>query len=528
MIRTKTDDDVETRLSPELGVRNIVRLFLVQSVLAPIKTLGSTPNYYKTFRMAWARRQRALLGSYISIGLPDEQSLLDDLALEKVASYRKFIKNQKVQIEPSASRLARRLHDMYIRLKRKNDISAKVLRQAQPTNTRLLYVVHQSIAKKTNGYTIRTHTLLKALITQGWTVQVLVRPTDTEAYDQTIDGINYIHLGAAIETWNNWPEYENLFVCQITEAIDKFSPSAVQAASNHISGRSALLASNKSGTPFIYEVRGLWHVTRESKISHYSKTLGWKVQEIAEADIIKNADHVFVLNTALKARIVAMGANENKISLLENAGSLPIGEVNRRASTSTLQLGYIGSLVSYEGLDVLIKALSLLPNEVSQNIHLNIYGAGEQELYLRELIERKSISNTHFHGLFKNSPSKLRSIYENIDLVVIPRTSNNVTNLVCPLKPYEAASYGCPALVSDVSPLLEFSKSSAAAIVFKADSPSSLANKLVEVYNDRDRLKKLSENGLRHIKRSANWSRRAEHMTHTVNDLKKISQSKGL
>lgn len=458
------------------------------------------------------RRKIGLLSGYLSIGLPDEQILFQDPTVSEIAFVKKAIWGKLPRDPHSLTRLNERAKNIYERSKRTEAISRTRSLSTAVTGDSVLYVAHETIVKKTNGYTVRTHSLLRALVEQGVIVHVLARPQNKPAYDETVDGVTYMHLGANLEDWGNWLEFEELFENQITTKIQDFRPKLIQAASNHITGRSALNAAQKVGLPFIYEVRGFWHVTRQSSLKGYIQTAGWAAQEKAEAEIIHRADHTFTLNNMLKSRSVRMGGSSKKISILQNCGSRKASIVKNARDGKKLHLGYIGSVVAYEGIDILITAISLLSPSQLRDIQLDIYGGGDQLEPLKELAHEKNLTNILFHGEFINSDENLGHLYASIDLIVLPRVTSPVTTLVTPMKPFEAAAYKCPLLVADVLPLIEFADQSGGAITFKAGNPKDLARKISGVQANRSCLDQLSTSGHAYIHKSANWHQAARHM----------------
>ena len=79
----------------------------------------------------------------------------------------------------------------------------------------------------------------------------------------------------------------------------------------------------------------------------------------------KNADHVFTLTEQMKNELINRGVHEKKITLVPNSCD-PSRFCPRQLNTSLARklnippgvpvIGYVGSFVQYEGLDILLKA----------------------------------------------------------------------------------------------------------------------------------------------------------------------------
>lgn len=512
MSQAKDPKRLPFHIDPAVGLKGLVRYFFSHLRISPVKTIFRLPSYVRTLKAAWTRRKTNLLKGYLSVGLPDENGLFDTYRSDEINYVKKALRRQDIRDFDEPNRLTHRAKDLSARAVSPTIEYTRRTRRPIVGDYKLLYLAHESIIKKSNGYTIRTHALLKALVNHGVGVQVLVRPQATPSYAQTLNGVKYTHFGIEEAQWDDWNTYESIFKDQIKQIALSFQPDFIQAASNHITGRSAQLAAQELDLPFFYEVRGFWHITRQSTLPKYAKTTAWQAQENAEATIVRDADHVFTLNHLLKSRAIEMGASPSRMSILGNCGTLPSSRRGKRESSRRFRIGYVGSVVAYEGLDIVIDALSHTSADELKKIECHIYGSGDYIDTLKKRALKTPALPIFFHGAFKNSGEALRQIYDSVDLVVLPRKSSPVTELVTPLKPFEAASYECPMLVSDVAPLVEFSENSGAALTFKSDDPEDLAMKLKTLLLDPDLRSKLSESGQKYIREHANWDMAAKHM----------------
>ncbi len=74
--------------------------------------------------------------------------------------------------------------------------------------------------------------------------------------------------------------------------------------------------------------------------------------------------------------------------------------------------------------------------------------------------------------------------YRTIDVFVVPRTNDRVSQLVTPLKPYEAMAMEKALVVSDVGALLEIVEEGVTGRSFRAEDAASLANVIEELVAD--------------------------------------------
>ncbi len=320
----------------------------------------------------------------------------------------------------------------------------------------------------------------------------LVYPDAGKDYN-ILDGIRYDHLKT--------PKNSKLTALYAEEASLEFEKyivkkhiSCVHAASNHVNALPALIAAKRLGISFQYEMRGLWELTRISRQPEFAKSHNFKLGLDLEAFVAKHADRVFVISNQLSLYIQKnWGIPKEKIFLLPNCADVDklkpdtsIGENSKEKSdltiedcdtesallskdlsslssdvnneknsenfiyaTSKIVIGYAGSLIVYEGLQTLLKAMDILVNRKNMNIHLNIIGDGEYRNTLEELARSLGLNNnvTFFGRL---SPLEAKNKQDECSLICIPREPFEVCQIVPPIKLVEAMAKGKCVVVPDL------------------------------------------------------------------------------
>jgi glycosyltransferase involved in cell wall biosynthesis len=99
--------------------------------------------------------------------------------------------------------------------------------------------------------------------------------------------------------------------------------------------------------------------------------------------------------------------------------------------------------------------------------------------------------------------------YGLIDVFVVPRRPVEVCHLVTPLKPFEAFATGCTVVLSDVRALASIAAESAAAELFAAGDPDSLAAVLLKLLADPQRRQELAETGAAWVRAERTWAANA-------------------
>ena len=194
---------------------------------------------------------------------------------------------------------------------------------------KIAYVASSVQPWSTVGYTIRTHELLRGLVSEGVDVECVVRPGfpwDKMAVENAnaarelseFDGVRYHYrqLGG-VEMWG--ADFIEKSADSLAAQFRQLDIGLVHAASNNRNALPALMAARRLGLPFVYEIRGLWELTMASKKSWWAETERYALDRELEHLIAREADHVFVITGGLGQELIDGGLLPQKISLLPNA-----------------------------------------------------------------------------------------------------------------------------------------------------------------------------------------------------------------
>lgn len=363
---------------------------------------------------------------------------------------------------------------------------------------RVLYVASSSRPYHYNGYTSRTHGVIKGIMEHGWEVLCVTRPgypNDREDRDKSMaihyssrqeDGVLYQALDGLHRRNVPLDEYIYHSAQILIQRAITYKPSIIHAASNYEAALPALLAAKELGIKFVYEVRGLWEYTAASRTKGWEHTERFYFDAMLESVILKNADSVATLTSALANELYARGADEAKTFLAPNA----IDPERFRPRSKDLELaqqlmidqqtfvvGYAGSVVTYEGLDLLLDAVPMVLSCIS-NIKVIIVGDGKALCALKQKAKALNIlDKVIFCG--RVTPQNVGRYMSLFDIVCLPRKRVKVCELVSPLKPFEAMAMKIPLLMSDVAALKEISNNEEYAYLHEAGSSKDLASKIL-------------------------------------------------
>ncbi|MEM0372800.1 MAG: glycosyltransferase [archaeon] len=168
---------------------------------------------------------------------------------------------------------------------------------------------------------------------------------------------------------------------------------------------------------------------------------------------------------------------------------------------------FIGRLIYYKGLDVLIKAMKEVVERVP-DAKLKIAGTGELEAELKALAKQLKLEkNIKFLG--RVSDKELERLLNESAVFVLPSVHRSEAFGIVIL---EAMSAGCPVITTDISGTVYAAGD--AGIIVKNKNVGDLADAIIRVLKDEKLQKRMSKLGLKQAKRFQ-WKNIAE-MTEQV------------
>ena len=171
-------------------------------------------------------------------------------------------------------------------------------------------------------------------------------------------------------------------------------------------------------------------------------------------------------------------------------------------------VGYISTFAPYDGIQYLIRAVAHLRDR-GRACTACLSATGPSGTRWRP---RSTLS-----GCTTASPSRGSSptttsprYYGLIDVFVVPRTNESVSNLVTPLKPYEAMATGRALVMAKTTALSEMATEGETARFFTPEDPESLADVLETLIEDPAQREALAHRGRAWVTEHRTWERNVE------------------
>ena len=199
----------------------------------------------------------------------------------------------------------------------------------------------------------------------------------------------------------------------------------------------------------------------------------------------------------LADRYAANGIPRDRISVIGYGIDFERFEDVRREH-AIFTLGFIGYLGKHKGLDVLLRALSLVPD--SGELRLLVAGDGEERENLEALCQDLRLDRVvTFRGRVDNR--NIRAIYEQIDVLIVP----SVWPENSPVTIAEAMASGIPVIASDIGGIGELVGKGVTGLLAPSRDPRALAESIERLRKDpglrrqmgRNAQAKMRDEGLR-------------------------------
>lgn len=383
---------------------------------------------------------------------------------------------------------------------------------------RVLHVLDHSIPLH-SGYTFRTRSILREQRALGWETFHVTgsKQNSGEMHEETVDGLHFYRTQLAASPLAKLPVLNQKqvidgLVRRLSEIIPQIKPDVLHAHSPSLNAIAALRAGKKFGIPVVYEVRAFWE---DAAVDHGTATEGglrYRLTRALETHALKRADAVTTICEGLRRDIVARGIPADKITVIPNAVDIDkfaVGGVADQDLKTKLGLqgarliGFIGSFYAYEGLDILLRAVPALTAE-RPDLRILLVGGGPEDARLRQMANDLGIADkVVFTGRVPHD--QVQMYYDLLDVLVYPRLSMRLTDLVTPLKPLEAMAQGRVLAASDVGGHLELIVDGKTGVLFKADDPQALADKVGALADAQADWPALRAAGRQFVESERNW-----------------------
>ncbi|WP_431789746.1 glycosyltransferase [Kocuria palustris] len=401
---------------------------------------------------------------------------------------------------------------------------APLERPYAPRQRTVVHVLTNSLPHTTSGYAMRSHALLAAQAAAGWTVHAQTRPGYPAQVGRLaardvddLDGVRYHRISPASlpRTASGRLQLQAEVLLALCLEV---RPVVLHTTTHFVNALVVRAVAEVLGIPWVYEVRGqladTWASRRPPAAAASERYVCFQARE---AEAMTAADDVATLGAAMAARVEEVTNGRvaaSDVRLSPNAvgadhAAEPEPRARARAALDIPGLGLepgqflvgtVSSIVDYEGLDDLVRAVALLPRQISAVI----VGDGAARPGLAALARDLGVAD---RVVFPGRVDRRGALawQRALDVFVVPRRDREVTRSVTPLKLAEASARATPVIASRLPALEELVEDGVTGVLVPPEDPESLADAVRRLWGDPGTGPRLGRAGRAAVLRERTW-----------------------
>jgi len=376
-----------------------------------------------------------------------------------------------------------------------------------------------------DGYSQRSRCIVNAQAHLGMKPSVLTGPLhgedDRSASEIILDGLSYFRTpyGTGLARYaiqKRWPVLRELAVMQLLRRriqllLKDQEFDIVHAHSPALCGQAAAEASRSCGVPFVYEIRAFWEDGAVDRNRVGAPSLRYRLARALDTHVLRRADAVVTIARPMVEDLRSRGISGGKIFHIPNG--VDVSRFTPRARDITLAaqlqvehtptLGFLGTLFPWEGVPWLVRAAAELRKR-GVVFKLLIVGDGADAAQVKAAIQETRSSD--FVAFLGRVPHEhVDQYYSVMDVLVYPRRSMRLTELVTPLKPLEAMALGKPLLASGVGGIRELIEHDVTGLLFEPGNVDDFCCHATNLLTKEDLRWKLGNLARQKVSKERDW-----------------------
>ena len=335
----------------------------------------------------------------------------------------------------------------------------------------------------------------EALVERGRPVDVYGLRRDGQPAEEVLDGVRLVRLGVERHQGAGIPTYLREYLSflaragwAVTRAHRQRHYRVLQVHSLPDFLAFGGLPVRLAGVPIVLDLHEAMPEFFSMRFPGAAGPLPHRLLLAQERASIALASAVITVNEALADRLVALGVDRAKISVILNSPDLrrfdPTAQPSRSfMADGYLRLVYAGALTPTYELDVVLDALAELRRlRPELRFALELYGRGDAEPALREQVERLGLAeDVRFHG--RIPIAEVAPAIAAADIGLAPTRRNPFTEMSLSTKVFEYGALARPIVASDL-PLVERTFGPGAITTYRSGDPADLARAILEQVDD--------------------------------------------
>jgi glycosyltransferase involved in cell wall biosynthesis len=249
--------------------------------------------------------------------------------------------------------------------------------------------------------------------------------------------------------------------------------------------------------------------------SYEAKTLLLKgLAKYFEKKAYQKCDILVCISHELKESIIKLfNINSVKIHVIPNAVDIDKFSIKDNKKKDHIVIGYIGSLVKWQGLDLLLKTVGEL-GHLKNKVKIRIIGTGPEMNNLRQLSVSYEIED-QVQFLGKVSHKKVPFLLSEIDVGYCNPTHDSriyASNFNSPMKLYEYMASGSTLLCSSMPDLLKFKNFDKYSFVIHEQSTKAMKSCIMKILEKMPDLYDLGKLARKEVSMNHTWEVRYRNL----------------
>jgi len=284
---------------------------------------------------------------------------------------------------------------------------------------------------------------------------------------------------------------------------------------DHWSGIPVLTHRQKSKQNYqtIYEINGLPSIELPFRYPNLSERTLAKMRSL-EQFCYQNADYIITPSEVIKNNLINLGLPSDKITVITNGADVPESfERPDEAPTDGRYIIYFGALQSWQGFDVLLKAMDYLADYEELKLVICASTKQKRTRFYHKIIDKMGLTD---RVIWQYQLPK-RALYSwvhfaEFSVAPLKECTRNLEQGCCPLKILESLAIGTPVVASDLPVVREIIQNDHLGKLVRAGRPAELARAMRILLDYPALRQKISKAGRDHIIEHFTWQQKRQEL----------------
>ncbi len=220
----------------------------------------------------------------------------------------------------------------------------------------------------------------------------------------------------------------------------------------------------------------------------------------------------FIVHNKFSYDVLKEKITSNRITIIKHGNYVPfVKQVGNKEIKQPFKILFFGQIKKVKGLDILLHALSIVKKQTI-NFELCIAGRVWRDNieFYKSIIELHHLATNVKMDLRFIPDDELVTLFEEASIVVLPYKEIYQSGVLL-----KSMSFGRAVLCSDLPPFKEIISDGINGFLFESENPESLANKIIHIYHNQEKLQRIEKVAFDDVVCSHDWNK----IGHFTNEL---------